>query len=456
MDLNEHVLAMQEQLIACLQENLRIPSVQGDAEKDAPYGIQVRRCLEHALKTAEDLGFRTVNVDNHLGWCEYGEGAEMVAVLGHLDVVPAGDGWTCDPFVGEIRDGKIWGRGTTDDKGPTVAALFALAALRNSGLPLKRRIRLLFGTNEETGSADVKYYLAHGGEVPVMGFTPDGEYPVINGEKGIINATFSCEYTQSGDLKLLSIRGGTAPNVVPAHACAKLSCPKELTTRLAKLKAPNVRFTATDYGIFVEAEGVSAHGSTPGLGENAIGRLLIALDTLPLSGEAARVIRFLAVSLGMETDGTSAGIALHDNISGGLTLNLGTLTADENHLALKINYRYPVTREYKDCAPVLNAKFAEAGFTLDSEVHKAKLYIPEDSQLVQTLMKVYREQTGLDGNPKCIGGGTYAKTLPNTLAFGPIFPGDEVREHKPDEYISIDNLMRNAQVIAAAMYEMAK
>lgn len=456
MDLNEHVLAMQEQLIACLQENLRIPSVQGDAEKDAPYGIQVRRCLEHALKTAEDLGFRTVNVDNHLGWCEYGEGSEMVAVLGHLDVVPAGDGWTCDPFGGEIRDGKIWGRGTTDDKGPTVAALFALAALRNSGLPLKRRIRLLFGTNEETGSADVKYYLAHGGEVPVMGFTPDGEYPVINGEKGIINATFSCEYTQSGDLKLLSIRGGTAPNVVPAHACAKLSCPKELTTRLAKLKAPNVRFTATDYGIFVETEGVSAHGSTPGLGENAIGRLLIALDTLPLSGEAARVIRFLAVSLGMETDGTSAGIALHDNISGGLTLNLGTLTADENHLSLKINYRYPVTREYKDCAPVLNAKFAEAGFTVDSEVHKAKLYIPEDSQLVQTLMKVYREQTGLDGNPKCIGGGTYAKTLPNTLAFGPIFPGDEIREHKPDEYISIDNLMRNAQVIAAAMYEMAK
>ena len=125
-------------------------------------------------------------------------------------------------------------------------------------------------------------------------------------------------------------------------------------------------------------------------------------------------------------------------------------------MTMKINYRYPVTKEYADCAPVVNARFADAGFTLDAEVHKAKLYIPEDSALVKTLMKVYREQTGLEGTPKSIGGGTYAKMLPNTLAFGPIFPGDEIREHKPDEYISIDNLMKNAQIIAAAMYEMAK
>lgn len=456
MDLSSHVSRMQDRLIACLRENLRIPSVQEDARDGAPYGMPVRHCLDHVLKTAEALGFRTVNVDNHLGWCEYGEGEEMVAVLGHLDVVPAGDGWTCDPFGGEIRDGKIWGRGTTDDKGPTIAALFALAALRDSELPIRRRIRLLFGTNEETGSADVKYYLSHGGEVPVMGFTPDGEYPVINGEKGIINATFSRAYNQTGDLRLLSIRGGTAPNVVPAHACAKLGCSRELAARISRLKAPKVRFTETDYGIFVEAEGVSAHGSTPGLGENAIGRLLLTLDTLPFSGDLADAIHFLAATLGMETDGASAGIALHDDVSGGLTLNLGTLSGDEKAMTMKVNYRYPVTKEYADCAPVFNARFADAGFTLDAEVHKAKLYIPEDSALVKTLMKVYREQTGLEGTPKSIGGGTYAKMLPNTLAFGPIFPGDEIREHKPDEYISIDNLMKNAQIIAAAMYEMAK
>lgn len=456
MDLNTHLLARKEQLLACLQESLRIPSVQGKAQEGAPYGAEVRKCLDHVLAAADALGFRTVNVDNHLGWCEYGEGEEMVAVLGHLDVVPAGDGWSCDPWGGEIRDGKLWGRGTTDDKGPSIAALFALAALRDSGLPIKRRIRLLFGCNEETGSADVKYYLAQGGEVPVMGFTPDGEYPVINGEKGIINANFSRAYTQTGELRLLSIQGGTAPNVVPAAAQAKLACAPDLAKRLARLKAPKVTFSLTDDGVLVEAAGISAHGSTPGEGENAIGRLLLTLETLPFEGELAKVIHFLATLLGMETDGKSAGIGLYDEVSGGLTLNLGVLTADEGKLSLKINYRYPVTKSYADCAPGFNAAFQLAGFTLDSEVHKEKLYIPEDSELVSTLLSVYREQTGLDGRPKCIGGGTYAKMLPNTLAFGPIFPGDELREHKPDEYIEIDNLMKNARIIAAAMYEMAK
>jgi len=456
MDLNQIVLSKKDEMLNCLQENLRIPSVQSESAPNAPYGIHIKECLDHVLLTAKSLGFKTVNVDNHLGWCEYGEGEEMIAVLGHLDIVPAGDSWSCDPFGGEIKDGKIWGRGTTDDKGPTIAALYALAALKDSGLPIRRRVRLLFGCNEETGSADVKYYLNQGGEIPVMGFTPDGEYPVINGEKGIINATYSCTYQQEGDLKLISIHGGTAPNVVPAVASAKIGCSMELAGKLAALKAPKVRFTATEYGVFVEAEGISAHGSTPGEGENAIGRLLIALDTLPFSGKLADVIHFLATRLGMETDGASAGIGLWDTVSGGLTLNLGTLHADENKITLKINYRYPVTKEYADCGPALNTLFTEAGFVLDAEVHKSKLYIPEDSELVTTLLNVYRQQTGLDGNAKCIGGGTYAKMLPNTLAFGPIFPGDEVREHKPDEYIEISNLVKNAQIIAAAMYEMAK
>ena len=224
MNLNEAVLARKDEMIDCLCENLRIPSVEGPAEPGAPYGVEVRRSLDHALNAAQALGFETVNVDGHMGWCEFGEGEEMVAVLGHLDVVPAGEGWTVAPYGGEIADGKIWGRGTTDDKGPSIAALYALAALRDSGLPIRRRVRVLFGCNEETGSQDVKYYLEKGGEIPVMGFTPDGEYPVINGEKGIINATFSRTYTQSGHLKLLRIKGGTASNVVPSYAYADLQC----------------------------------------------------------------------------------------------------------------------------------------------------------------------------------------------------------------------------------------
>ena len=172
MDLNTCVTNLQQDMITCLQESIRIPSVRGAAEPGAPYGAHVRRCLDHALAAATKLGFRTGNMDGHIGWCEYGEGEEMVAVLGHLDVVPEGEGWTVPPYEGRIVDGRIYGRGTMDDKGPTVASLYALQALKESGLPLKRRIRVIFGLNEETGSADMKYYAAHGGENPVMGFTP--------------------------------------------------------------------------------------------------------------------------------------------------------------------------------------------------------------------------------------------------------------------------------------------
>ena len=456
MELNERVLAMQEDLLKTLQESIQIPSERGAAAEGAPYGIEVRKSLDHILDKAEELGFQTENVDGHLGWCEYGDGEEMVAVLGHLDVVPAGDGWSFDPWGGEIKNDRIFGRGTMDDKGPSVAALYALAAIRDAGLPVRRRIRLIWGCNEETGSQDMKYYLAHGGEVPVMGFTPDAEYPVINGEKGIINVTFARNYIQSGALQMKSFHGGTAANVVPDSARAELVCNQELAQEILQKTFPGVMFTATEDGVLAEAEGISAHGSTPHQGENAVGRLVLALDQLPFEGELKETIHFLAEKLGMESDGKAAGIYLYDEVSGGLTLNWGTLDADETSLSMIINYRYPVTFTYEDCAPAFMKLFADAGFTVSHELHKAKLYVPEDSQLIQTLLKVYKEYTGIEGKAKCIGGGTYAKMLPNIVAFGPIFPGDEVREHKPDEFIEIPKLMKNAQMIASAIYAMAK
>ena len=460
MTLQEAVELQKEPLLKSLQESIRIRSVEDTPAEDAPYGKGVRECLDHALKTAEALGFATMDLDHQMGWCEYGEGEEMVAVLGHLDVVPEGEGWSFDPFGGEIQDGKVFGRGSMDDKGPTIAALYALAALRDSGLPLKRRIRILFGTNEETGSNDMKYYKSHGGEFPVMGFTPDGEYPVINGEKGIINVDFKADYTQNGPVILTGISGGDAPNVVPASAEAELCCPAELAAELMnKLNAEvsdAITCTATEQGIRIAAAGVSAHGASPELGVNAIGLLLAALDKLPLSEPLAAQIHFLSEKIGLETDGTSLGIALSDEPSGKLSFNLGTIHGDETTFAIRINYRYPVTKTYGDCAPLLNQTFAEAGFTQTKETHKACLYLSEDSELVQTLLRVYAEQTGLPAIPKSIGGGTYAKAIPNVVAFGPIFPGDEVREHKPDEFIEIDKLMKNAHILAEALYQLAK
>lgn len=456
MELRELVERQKGALLKTLGESIRIPSVRQEDGSGYPYGADIQRCLEFMLETGRNLGLAVGNLDNRVGWCEYGAGEEMVAVLGHLDVVPAGGGWSGDPFSGEIRDGKVFGRGSMDDKGPTVAALYALRALKESGLPLRRRVRLLMGTNEETGSADMKYYLAHGGETPVMGFTPDGEYPVINGEKGIVNVTFRRALRQTGPVRLRKISGGDAPNVVPASAFAELECSDELARKIPGLLPEKTACVSIPGGVRIEARGVSAHGSTPEQGENAAGRLLLALSALPLEGELREAVRFLAEKIGLETDGAALGIALEDEMSGGLTFNLGTVEGDAEGLTCRVNYRYPVTKSLDDCGPKFQAELEAAGFRVEEQTHKQSLYIPPESELVTALMRVYREETGLDGAPKSIGGGTYAKAMPNVVAFGPIFPGDEVREHKPDEFIEVDRLMQNAQIIARAMYELAK
>lgn len=449
-----------ENLIADLQGCIRIPSVYAEDDSGFPYGKAVQECLEYMLETARKLGFSVHNMDNQAGWCEYGEGDEMTAVLCHLDVVPEGDGWTVPPYEGLVADGRIYGRGTMDDKGPAMAALYALLALKESGVKLKRRVRVIFGLNEETGSADMKYYLKHGGEVPVMGFTPDGEYPVINGEKGLVNETFACRFRQSGEIRLLELEGGEAHNIVPAEAWARLSCSCEMAEQITAMQEEKITCAPTEDGVRIKAAGVSAHGGTPWEGENAIGRLMIFLNRLPLSGDLARVVKLLAEKIGMECDGASLGIAMEDEVSGGLTMNLGviqgTAQGEECEISVKLNYRYPVTKSFEDCGPKVEAAFAETGFQVLALNHKASLYMEPDSPLVSKLLEVYARCTGQEAAPKCIGGGTYAKMMPNTLAFGPIFPGDEVREHKPDEYMELDRLIDNAEILAEAMYELAR
>ncbi len=445
-----------DELTASLQGAIRIPSVYREDESGYPYGQSVQDCLEYMLDLAKKMGFSVVNMDHQLGWCEYGESEEMIAVLGHLDVVPEGEGWSVPPYEGLVKDARIYGRGAMDDKGPTVAALYALKAIAQSGLPLKRRIRILFGLNEETGSADMKYYRAHGGEIPVMGITPDGEYPVINGEKGLITESYVCHFRQEGELRLLEMRGGTAHNIVPNHAMARFACPAEMAEMICACRAEEIACTRTQDGVLIEAAGVNAHGGTPHEGVNANGRLVQFLAKLPLHGQLAAAIGFLAEKLGMEYDGASLGIAMADEVSGALTNNFGVLLGDESSIEVRLNYRYPVTKSFDQCGPQVRAAFEAAGFCQTAASHKHCLYMAEDSELVRRLMEVYRACTGdTASRPKCIGGGTYAKMLPNVLAFGPIFPGDEVREHKPDEFMEIGRLLDNACILAEAMYALA-
>lgn len=454
MNFKPYIRAHADELLADLAALIQIPSVEGEPAPDAPFGREVARCLHETLALCEKLGFRTVNMDNHVGWCEYGEGEEMVAVLGHLDVVPAGDGWqAAEPFSGEVKDGRIYGRGTMDDKGPTVAALYALAALKDAGFVPSRRIRILFGTNEETGCQDMVWYLEHGGEIPVMGFTPDGEYPIINGEKGIMNCVYARKLSQIGDYRLTRFEGGTAGNVSPAYAVAELACPADAADKIALDK---VTVTPIGGGIRIEAAGVSAHGSTPEQGENAIGRLALALSQLPLDGDLADCMAFLADRIGLETRGESLGLAMRDDLSGDLTVNLGVAAFAEDTLSLTLSVRYPVTKTYDMAHPRLERAFSLGGFHETKMKHKAAIYMPPESELIRKLAKVYEDQTGDKAVLKSIGGGTYAKSIPNLVAFGPVFPGDEIREHKPDEYMEMERLLQNAEILAAAIYELAK
>lgn len=455
MNVEEFIEGRKDELVRSLQGCIQIPSVYADDQSGYPYGENVHRCLSYMLDLAGAMGFSVCNVDNQVGWCEYGRGEEMVAVLGHLDVVPEGEGWTVPPYEGRVADGKLYGRGSMDDKGPTMAALYALLALKETGVPLKRRIRLLFGLNEETGSADMKYYLSHGGEVPVMGITPDGEYPVINGEKGLITEGFARTMDQQGEIRLVEMQGGTAHNIVPSRAAARLACSREQARQIADMAAPQVSCTLEESGVLVEALGVSAHGGTPEEGENAIGRLMQFLNRLHLEGDLKQVVELLAEKIGMEYDGRALGIAMEDAVSGALTMNLGVVRADAGRIEVELNYRYPVTHTFEECGPAVRAAFEQAGFHQTHMQHKPRIYMEPDSPLVQKLLKVYQAYTGQEAQPKCIGGGTYAKMIPNTLAFGPIFPGDEVREHKPDEFIELERLLDNAKILAAAMYELA-
>lgn len=451
--LNAAVAALRPEMIAALQRLVRKPSVEAPAQLGLPFGADVDACYTEALDLCHELGFATTDLDRYIGWCEIGSGDEMVAVLGHLDVVPEGDGWHHPPYGAEIVGNQLFGRGAIDDKGPMVASLFALKAIRDLGIPLHRRVRLLFGLNEETNDRDVLYYKNHGGEIPVLGFTPDGEYPLIHGEKGILNESYAFPLRQTGDWQLLSVKGGVAGNVVPDYACAQLRTPAGAFLPAAE----HITCTTVPGGWKIEAAGISAHGSHPEKGENAIGRLALYLAQLPLEGDAKQAVAFLAEKLGMDATGAGLlGHRLEDAVSGSMSCNLGLIEGDEHRLWVKLNYRYPVTKTVEDCEPAVRAAFEAAGWTLDQSVHKKKLYYPEEAPLVQALLGVYREATGDQSVPKCIGGGTYAKMLPNVVAFGPLFDGDPVTEHQPDEFVDLDRLVQNAQIIAQAMVRLAE
>lgn len=459
--LHHWIDAHQEELVEALQGVLRIPSVEGAPEPGAPYGRSVREALDYTLQLSRRLGFRVRDIDGHAGDAEFGEGAEYIGVLGHLDVVPEGDGWHYPPYGAEIIDGYIYARGASDDKGPTYAALYGAKALMESGLPLRRRVRLVFGCNEESGFGCMHHYFeVTKQERPLYAFTPDASFPLIYAEKGIVNLTLEKPLPKLGsDLYIVQASGGRRPNMVPDHAEALLAgsttALQQALEILDRYWDRNVTVNRLHEGLKVEAIGKSAHGSHPTAGDNAIVRLARALSELDLPERKVWIDWVVHAS---DPGGSGLGIAHRDEVSGPLTANLGILDYEEGKVRLVYNIRYPVTWSLEALLNQGHSFWEKEGWSLtDSQGHDP-LYVPLDAEPVATLLRVYREETGdTESQPGTMGGGTYARATPRAVAFGAAFPGgQDGPAHEPDERIAISSLVKAAKIYAHALYALAR
>lgn len=455
-----------DDLVRDVQALVRIPSVRDDggAKPGAPFGPKVAEALDYMLTRGQEEGFRIKNVDGYAGHIEMGEGEKLIGVLGHLDVVPAGDGWSVDPFAAEVKDGRLYGRGAIDDKGPTVAAFYALKIVKELGLPLRKRVRLILGGDEESDWRCVAHYFQRE-EMPDVGFAPDADFPIIHAEKGIIDADLSYRPPESAEaegLALASFQAGRRYNMVPdaAEAVVEGAGRTEellgLYEQFCRERGVKGSMRQSEGAVVFQLEGVSAHGAEPERGKNAGVYLAQFLASLPLDGRSLPFVKFAAAVLS-DTRGRKLGLAYRDERSGELTVNAGMLSySRDGGGTIGLNIRYPVTADGGAIRRTLAGASAEHGFALSRFNDTKPHYIDPSHELVRTLQRVYEEQTGEPARLLAIGGGTYARALTAGVAFGALFPGRPDVAHQKDEYIEIDDLVKATAIYAQAIYELAK
>ncbi|WP_018921781.1 dipeptidase PepV [Salsuginibacillus kocurii] len=457
--------AKTQELIEKTTHLIAIPSVYREAPgENAPFGNEIKDALEQVLTWGEERGFTVRNVDGYAGHLELeGISSDCVGILCHLDVVPAGTGWTYSPFGKSAEDGKIYGRGALDDKGPAIASFLALSIIKELKLPLKRSIRLILGTDEERNWGCMAHYFANERE-PLAAFTPDANFPLITSEKGIIDGFISFSPlppVPTAELTLHHIQSGEALNMVAAEAKAACTFSSKKTKEKALLLFEQ-RF-AQEKGhidmngevVTFHVEGVSAHGSIPSKGKNAAVLLCSFLRELPLSLAEQRFCETVEEGFG-PGDGSGLGLQLTDEFSGGLTVNLGRISYSEAEGGdIGINIRYPVSFSKQEIMRQLLKAVADFNGTWKEYDHLAPHYVKAETKWVQTLSEVYERQTGEKGEALSTGGGTYARALEKGVAFGPLLPGRESRAHQSDEYMEIADLVKCTAIYAEAIYRLA-
>lgn len=437
--------------ITALQSLVAIPSVKESPADGAPFGLPIKDALIDALYTAHKLGFEIRDIDGYAGVIEHGDGEETLGILAHLDVVPPGDGWHFPPFGGKVAGGRLYGRGAIDDKGPAISAMYALLAVKNANIPLKRKVQIILGCDEESGSECIEYFKKVE-PAPTLSFSPDAEYPIVFSEKAILQATYRMPLHNN---TAISITSGERPNVVPGKAVASLPL------SLIEGKAPDcpdgfILSLDTDINsATITMNGVSAHASTPEQGKNALLALLQLLNGLDLPANDAAIIRDLSSAFKMDLHGEALLLNVEDE-SGILTLNPAIMEWDNDAIELTIDARIPRSLPVEKVINTLDSELGKIGLMLYSKHTAPMHHMPIDSELVSKLYNIYQLHSGdYMTKPLAIGGGTYARSFQNSVAFGCEWPGAPMVAHMPDEYIEIADMLRNTHIMADAIIALA-
>lgn len=447
-----------DEMIKDLQGLVRIPSLRDDSTKviNAPFGKELRNALDYVLNLGAKDGFKTRDLEGYAGVVEFGEGTEKMGVLGHLDVVPVGTGWSVDPFSATLKEGWMISRGSQDDKGPTMAGYYAMKLLKNMGFKPSKRVMLIVGCDEESGMECMHYYNDHG-EIPDFGFVPDADFPVIYGEKGILNL----KITGNVQTKIVSIQAGERPNI-----CIGLADITILGHALVK----EFNFYCATHGIkgeFTEQDGLVtykifgqfSHGARPEDGNNA------AWHCLNFVGAAYEDALATALS-GVLADWRAKplGIKLVGAHMGNLTLNIGIVRIVNGSVEIVLDIRYPNEGNFETIVSSVQAAVqnAHAGLSVSVIQHKGPLFVDPKSTLVSTLEKIYRDYSKDMSTPLLtMGGGTYARSFKNFVAFGAEFPTSVRPEwvgqvHQADEGYELEQMVLATAIYAQAIYDLAQ
>ena len=460
IDFKQEVLNHKEDLLKDLFDLLSVRSILGtDITEETPFGSGPREALDLILSFGKRDGYKTKLVENKAGHIEVGQGEELFGILGHVDVVPVVEAdWTSHPFKPEIRDGKIFARGSLDDKGPTMAAYYAVKLLDKLGVKWNKRVRVIIGSDEETGFRCVEAYFKHE-EQPASGFTPDAMFPLVYAEKARATFDHKLKFVDEDgqyNYKLVKFNGGQVLNMVIASAKAELEGEvSDIKEKFENFLAQEKLEGEVEVGntIKLTLKGKAAHGSTPQYGINGATKLAEFLSTLGLDNNGKNFVDYIVEKLANDPFGEKLGINYSDDEMGEATYNYGILEYDlERKIGLvSTDCRHPKKFDLVDRLNGIKVDNIDIEVTSTKEAH----YVPKDDELVTTLMDVYRKHTGDTKNDAFVlGGGTYARCLKKGVAFGLLFPGKEDTMHQANEYLEVEDLLLATAIYAEGIYKL--